>query len=135
MTAILAALQTAPYYSVSISDSTFHAYSGIDVTAFFTFAAAGTYSGTGNGSSSFNTSGTWLYAGQASGLEIRVTQNSGDAVSGTLNSWLPLSSDRTWSLSRLTNGTNSGVLTVTIRNASTWEELDSATVILIAENE
>lgn len=124
------------FISAAISDSFFHAYSGTSVTAHFTFAAAGTVSGSATGSAANNTSYTWKVAGEAADFEIRVEQTSGTALTGgTLDSWLSLSSDRTWSLFRFSDGTTNAVLSVQIRNALTQEVIDTATVRLRAENE
>jgi hypothetical protein len=135
VTGILGALNAAPYYAVNLNNSTFHAYSSTSVTASCTYATAGTFTGSSNGSTASNTSGAWLTAGPASGLEIKADIVSGSVTAGTTGSWLSLASDRTWTKHQTPDGTSTVVLTVSIRNASTLEVLDSATVTIRAENE
>jgi hypothetical protein len=76
--------------------------------------------------------GEWLLSGSAADYEARATKVSGTTPSGTLGSWLALSSDRTWSLTT-TAGNASCVLTIEIRNATTLAVLDTATITLEAE--
>jgi hypothetical protein len=135
MTGILAACTIPPYYAVNLNDSTFHAYSSTSVTASCTYATAGTFTGSSNGSTASNTSGAWLTAGSASGLEIKADIVSGSVTSGTTGSWLSLASDRTWTKTQTPDGTSAVSLTISIRNAATLEVLDSATVTIRAENE
>ena len=57
----------------------------------------------------------------------------GDAIGGTTSTWVSLDSNRQWSLTRASEGASEAVLTVQIRNASTLDVLDTATVTLQAE--
>jgi hypothetical protein len=136
VTGILGALNAAPYYSVTLNSSIFHARSSTSVTASCTFAAAGTVSGSSSGSTSANTSYTWLNAGPAAGLEIYAELTSGTLSAGTTGEWLSLASDRTWSHFQFSDGTTSAFLSVSIRNAATQVVIAGpVTVRLTAENE
>lgn len=62
--------------------------------------------------------------------EVRMTKNSGTTITGTVGSWLALTSNRSWSVTRAPGeglGTNSANVTLEIRLASTGEVLASAT--------
>lgn len=49
--------------------------------------------------------GNWVKpAGAAAEWEIRATLNSGPLPTGTFNAWLPMTADRTWSLTRSSTG-------------------------------
>lgn len=81
--------------------------------------------------------GEWLVNGVNSDYEVRATevQQSGIAArTGTLNTWMVLSSDRTW---RMTKTSGTGMceweLTIEIRRASTGQVLDSANIMLRGE--
>lgn len=78
--------------------------------------------------------GTWLLGGAASGFEVRATAVSGTVTSGTLNTWLSMSSTNSWTRVNSTDGISTAmtVLTVEIRVASTGQVLDSATITLEA---
>jgi hypothetical protein len=52
--------------------------------------------------------------GIGSNFWIRVTLSSGTTPTGSLNSWLQLSTNRSWSVARPTVGTNTSVLAVSI---------------------
>jgi FlaG/FlaF family flagellin (archaellin) len=64
--------------------------------------------------------GTWLIpaSADAGDYEIEFHQNSGDAVTGTLDSWLALSSNRSISLTRTVAGTSTAEIRIRIRRAS-----------------
>jgi hypothetical protein len=64
--------------------------------------------------------------------EARATLVSGDTPTGTLGTWLALTSNRSWSLTQATTGTKEAVLTIEIRKGS-GSVLASATVTLYAE--
>ncbi len=64
--------------------------------------------------------------------DVLATFVSGDLPSGTFGSWLSLSVSRSWSLSQTTIGSKTGIFTVQIRDATTLEVLDSATITLNA---
>lgn len=79
-----------------------------------------------------NDAGDWISpTGLAPGTyECRATLQSGTSPSGTLNTWLALTSNRSWSLTRTTVGTVSCVILVEIRLGSTV--LASANITLEA---
>jgi len=78
-------------------------------------------------------SGEWLLTGSNSDYEARATLVSGSTPStGTLDSWLGLGTDRTWTLTSTSSAQS--VLTIEIRDATTLEVLDSATITLETES-
>lgn len=77
-------------------------------------------------------SGTWLLSGAVADYEARATIVSGTLTSGTTGSWLSLATDREWVRTSL-SGYAQCVLTVEIRNATTLEVLDAATITLTSE--
>lgn len=78
---------------------------------------------------------TWLLSGLASQVDIKVDLVSGNTPSGTLATWLPITSDRAWSLSSTSgSGIKSCTATVRLRDATTLVELAApATMTLYAE--
>ena len=79
--------------------------------------------------------GDWISpkASAPSDYEVRATLNSGTLTSGTTGSWLALSSNRSWTLTRATVGAADQVnLTIEIRKGA-GATLASATVTLDAE--
>lgn len=79
-------------------------------------------------------SGEWLLAGSASDFEVRATLNSGTTPSGTLGSWVALSTTRTWELSAPSGQVRSCELTVEIRRASDSTVVATATITIDADN-
>lgn len=78
-----------------------------------------------------NYSGEWLTAGDNTDVEIHVTATgSGGTLTGTTGAWLSLASNRVWSLDTTAGVTGSRTLTVQLRNATTLEVLDTATITL-----
>ena len=84
---------------------------------------------------SYTTLETWLTSGYtASNYEVRATLQSGTTPSGTLGSWLALSSSREWSLNAVVPGTTVDcTLLIEIRNATTLVVVDSASIDLTSE--
>jgi len=81
---------------------------------------------------------TWTTPTEATigdGYEVRVTHNSGTApTSGTLGSWLALTSNRTWELTNSVAGTTlSSNITVEIRVAGGGATVCSETIDMSAE--
>ena len=79
--------------------------------------------------------GDWIdpKASAPSDYEVQATLNSGTLTSGTTGSWLALTSNRSWTLTRATVGAADQVnLTIEIRKGS-GATLASATVTLDAE--
>lgn len=66
--------------------------------------------------------------GIGSSYEVKATMTSGTTPSGTFNSWLALSTARTWSLSRSFLGTTTSGFTLEIRDTATSTVQDSATI-------
>jgi hypothetical protein len=68
----------------------------------------------------------------ASLFEVRATQVSGTTVSGTLNTWLSMSSDRQWSLSNGNQTTIQAQINVEIRQINSISNSDSINVSFTA---
>ena len=102
------------------------------VTVVYQLRSDGTVWGTLVGSTSYLED--WITPASAAGAdyEAHVTYT-GDAIGGTTSTWVSLDSNRQWSLTRAREGASEAVLTVQIRNASTLDVLDTATVTLQAE--
>jgi hypothetical protein len=84
---------------------------------------------------------TWLVAGSASQVDVRLSQTglTGNGVMGgaALATWLNCSTTRTWTITNTTNGFNPSTFTGTLefRDATTLAVLDTATVSLTANTE
>ena len=80
--------------------------------------------------------GDWIIPKGAAGgdYEVRATVNSGSVTGDTTGSWLALSSDRSWLVTRTDDGagTDSANLTIEIRRAQDQAVLGSAVIILNA---
>lgn len=106
------------------------AISTADASATLAVNAAGGWTLTGGGS------GTWLTGGgSGSNYDVRLSQtsSSGNAIGGTLATWLNLASNRTWTLVENRNGFYSSefIGTLEIRlAASPFTVLDSSTVTI-----
>lgn len=74
----------------------------------------------------------WLLQGVNSDYEVRATLASGDTPSGTLATWLLLSTTRSWSLTQSVAGTKTCNLTIEIRRVSDSVVLDTATATITA---
>ncbi len=87
------------------------------VTVSTTFSSNGQQFTTINGSNSII--GNWINIPiKANEWEVRATLVSGSPLtSGTLGTWLPLTSSRSWGLSRTVAGTSESVLTFEFRRA------------------
>jgi hypothetical protein len=81
--------------------------------------------------------GTWLLSGVNSDYEIRATEvsQSGSATrTGTLNTWMAMSSDRTWRITKTSGtGVTDWVLDMEIRPAGGGANLDTCRITLTAE--
>jgi hypothetical protein len=75
----------------------------------------------------------WLVSGNAADAEVRFDPSSGSVSAGTVNSWLQLNSDVTWSVTRSTLGTKSVSGTIRLRNRITLVEEPSQTMSITAE--
>lgn len=79
-------------------------------------------------------SGSWLTGGSAADVEVYATYTGG-GIGGTWtttgwSTWLPMSSGFYARLSRTTDGTSSGTVSLTFRNKNTLATLDTATLSL-----
>lgn len=93
----------------------------------FTYANSGAVTGVGGPSD------TWkLTAAPASDYELRVSVTSGASPSGTLSTWLNLSTSRAFTMARSTIGENIGTLWVEIRRVSDGAVLSSGEVLMSA---
>lgn len=72
-------------------------------------------------------------AAQAVNYECYATLVSGSLTSGTLDTWLALSSSRSWSLAQNSPGVSRAVINVGIRRVSTTTILASADIEMNAE--
>jgi hypothetical protein len=84
---------------------------------------------------------TWLTAGSASQVDVRLTQVSltgaGSMSGSALATWLNCGTTRSWTNTNTTNGVNASKFTGTLefRDATTLAVLDTATVTLDANTE
>lgn len=79
---------------------------------------------------------TWLISGAAADFEARATlQNGSTPTSGTMDTWLALSSDRTWSLTAAAGVSDGCQFLIEIRRASDGVILDSASIQLDVYND
>lgn len=101
---------------------------GFNALCDLTFANTGGWSCTDDASST----GTWLLNGLANQFEIRWDNLSGTLSTGTAGSWLPLSSDQTFGVTRTTLGNKTCVGTCSIRVAATGIVLASGAISLSA---
>lgn len=76
----------------------------------------------------------WLDSGLASGCQARATLVTGALSSGTVNTWLVLSTTRSWSRVSAPGANNTCEILIEIRDANTLVVLDSASVYLDALN-
>jgi hypothetical protein len=102
-----------PVYLTNFSASAF-AFSPASASAIARLTSAGEVERSLNGGGYTNIS-TWLRAGIGAGYECQMVMVSGTNFVGTLNTWLALSSNRSWSLSQSGVGTTSGIGTLSIR--------------------
>lgn len=63
-------------------------------------------------------SGTWLIRGTGADFEVRASGRTGSLPSGTFDTWLPLSSTRTWTLTSSSGVDKTCSFTLEIRRAS-----------------
>jgi hypothetical protein len=77
------------------------------------------YATTSVGTSQIDTSADWVrpLTAASAAFEVRATLNSGTLAAGTVDTWLTLGSDRTWSVQALVLGSQSANLTLAIRYA------------------
>lgn len=91
-----------------------------------------------NGGLVTNQDWTWLLQGSASDYDVRLTKSTGDdpeAGSSSLGTWLNLGSGRSWTWDVTTaGGSRSFTGTLSIRDTSTGDVLDTASVSVTLES-
>lgn len=107
---------------------------GATATAAFRLTADGLLQQSLNGGT-YTGIGTWLtptVAALAALYECRMTILSGAPTSGTTGSWLALTADRTWTLTKAVAGSSAIDMTLEIRLASTGSVMTSSTISMSA---
>lgn len=108
--------------------------------AYFSLLSDGTHTTSATGLSPTTYDGEWMgIPGAFSGgdFEVRVTQTGtvgAGTLTGTLGSWLALSSNRTWELTTTDNSFCSRTFTVEIRRITDSFVVATATITLSAES-
>lgn len=133
MTGAVMAIAGAGGEIVSISDATPHgnSVSPANATATYSLTNAGDIV---HGDGAGTDQGDWISPKRNFGsYEVRATETAGTVTTGTVGSWLALSTTRTWTKTRTSDspGTDSVTLTVEIRKAGVT--LDTATITIEAE--
>lgn len=77
----------------------------------------------------------WKGSGSAADYEVRATIVSGTLTTGTVGSWVSLSTTRGWDRENSTSLASTTVLTIEIRRASDSVVLTTATITLEVSNE
>lgn len=99
--------------------------SGLSATATLTLGSSGTYSGT--------KSGTWVTpTSQAAGLDVYVTYT-GAYMTGTFNTWLAMSTSRTWGLTSDPGTYGNATMTFQFRKSGTTQVINTSTVGISAD--
>lgn len=133
MTGIIATLvgmgaTTEGTVSLSNTDAYKAAIDPDTATATYSLNASGALTATGG------TSGFWITPQSGMDLfEARATLNTGALSSGSVNTWLPLSTTRSWQTSQSGEGVQTANLSIQIRRASDVTVVASATVTVTAE--
>lgn len=128
----------------TISGADFQAVNPSSATATFTLNSSGVAQATTSGSGSNPPAGTtnyndeWMRIGPNSAYEARATLVSGTLSSGTVGSWLVLSTTRSWSVTCSVGGGGGHVqkdctILVEIRDATTLVVIDSDNIALQSE--
>ena len=134
MSILLAAFGAIGGDRISLSNVSVYSAGAGTQTATYTLESDGDVMSATTGGGSVD-EGDWIdpKASAPSDYEVQATLNSGTLTSGTTGSWLALTSNRSWSLQRVTVGAADTVdLTIEIRKGS-GATLASATVTLDAE--
>jgi hypothetical protein len=125
---------TTPAWAASLPTSLYVYDTDFSVsTATFLIGGSDNYSSSAN---VFAPTGTWLYQGSFSNYEVRLTLQSGSIGSGTLGSWLSLSSSNSWTNTAdrgaSPNARQTGTVLLEIRTASTQVVVASSQLTLDA---
>ena len=118
--------------SVAISDQNTMVFDASSATAGYRLDSDSSAYRTNSSGTYVAIGGEWRLQGVVADYEARATLVSGSSPTGTLGSWLALSSDRTWSITS-TSGYDTCTLTIEIRSAASQAVLDTATIILQVE--
>lgn len=114
--------------SITVTDI---AFSPSTASANFALNSSGTYTCTG---SIAPANGTWLKgAGTGSDYEARLTATTGTFSTGTVGSWISLGTNRTWTVTQGSVGSNSAEGTLEIRDAISGVVFTTCTLTLNAE--
>lgn len=103
----------------------------LGATCTYTLNASGIVQATQSGSTT--TLETWLVNGSNTNFEVRATQTSGTAITGTFGTWQVMSTSRAWSIVAGVGSTVSGTMSIEIRIAGTTTVLDTASITLTSE--
>ncbi len=77
----------------------------------------------------YGTTGSWLVSGNASDVQVYATVTTSRASSsGTFNTWLDMTQNRTFEVIGTAVGSGSGTISLTFRNKNTLSQLDTATI-------
>lgn len=115
-----------PVISIPIS-SAVHGVGAGTATATLSYSSAGTATGTGYGS------GTWLLSGSAGNYEIMFNRVTGSTPTGaSVNTWLALSSTRSWTLTQSTTGSKTCDGYIAIRDTLNSVELSNVAMYMEA---
>lgn len=80
-------------------------------------------------------SDTWLVEGSAPDFEVYMSHNSGDTwTSGTVDTWLPMNTARTWEITVVQGTMKTGSYTLQIRDKYSQEIHDTCTVSFNIDN-
>ncbi len=100
----------------------------LDAAVDLSIDSSGSLTHTGDTGGSY----AWISGGSPASYEVRAMATSGSVSTGTVGSWLPLSTTRSWSVERTTVGSKTVVLTVEIGLLGTSTALETASISMSA---
>lgn len=126
---------TASGPTIEIGDGTISdvVVSPAGAVATLTIKNDGTISTSGNGGSYTDTAWadpTGVGTGDDYEIQVTATGSGGTSFTGTLGSWVALTTDKSWTLSQTGTGNGSRDLTVSIRDTATSTVQDTASITL-----
>ena len=131
-------ISISDFYGASVGVVTMSNITVNDITDVSPAEAIINYNSNGSISTSPGSTGNQWFSSIVTGIgvnyEIYVSRTDGTVPSGTLNTWLSLSSNQQWSISDTTPSVAavSSIIQVSIRDAATQTVQDTATVTLFA---
>jgi hypothetical protein len=133
MSILLAAFAAMGRDQISLSGQTITSSGAGTQTATYTLESDGDVITATKGGGSVD-AGDWIApkTSAPSDYEVRATLDSGTLSTGTTGSWLALTSNRTWTVTRIAVGSETASITVEIRKGS-GATLASASITLTAE--